>query len=171
MNCPRREVALVWDVSSTVTNELDKIKEFSKIFAQDLPIGDDVKIAVATFSNFARKNIFCDQHSTVSSFSAAVDQINGFGFLTNIRDGLAKGEELLNERGCRVDGLKTSVLVLLTDGTGNVGTKAGMLEQARLIRESGIVIFSIGIGMSTQQLQTLQQISGGFVQGFENFDK
>lgn len=129
------------------------------------------KIAVATFSNYAMKQIFCEDHDSTASFNAAIDDIGTFGFLTNIEDALRKGEELLNERGCDLKKAAKSVLVLITDGLGNVGSRASTMATARAVRKKGIMIFTIGIGISMRRREALEELSGGsqFVETFDSF--
>ena len=109
------------------------------------------KVAVVVFADSASKRIFCDQYSSKETIRSAVMAMErGKGVFTNIRDGIVKGGETLQERGCGQRPMTPTqqVLILISDGRANRGKdgKNGIIQAATELRSRGILMLAVGVG-------------------------
>ena len=109
----------------------------------------EVHASIVTFSTNAHIRIHCDEHKSKDTLEDAIldlQYIDKMEF-TNLRQGLAKGRQALNTRGCGDNNAK-QIMVVISDGNANRGDggTGGVLEEARNIRESGIEIIALGVG-------------------------
>jgi len=146
------------DVSETINPETYlKLKRFTIKIISKLYLSksvDSSKVAVVVFADSASKRIFCDEYSSIAAVSSAIMAMKrGNGVFTNIRDGILKGGEALQERGCgkRLKTPTQQVLVLISDGRANRGEggKDGIIRTATEIRSRGVLILAIGVGTKT----------------------
>ena len=105
-----------------------------------------------SFADFARKDIFCNEHSSSTSINTAIDALTQSGLMTNIQDGLEMAQQVLLEKGC---GMRTNIfnriIILITDGQANRGKdQSGPIKPAETIRATGTIIFAVGVGSVNQ---------------------
>ena len=124
-------------------------KRFAKDLMTEIMISPDgSRGGVVTFADFATKEIFCNQHTSTALINAAINGLTQHGELTNIQDGLEKGQEVLLERGCgERTAIRNRIIILITDGVANRGKdQNGPIEPAKQIRNTGTIIFAVGVG-------------------------
>jgi Ca-activated chloride channel family protein len=164
-------------------NRLETVKRVFKEFVdgnkKDLPGRPSDLIGMVVFSRYA--DTLCPltlSHEALNEFLKQTQLVNrreedG----TAIGDALALAaarlrsaeEELSRQNSLRLKGgeeksteIKSKVIILLTDGQNNSG-KRTPLEAAKLAREWGIKIYTIGIG-GGETFQTVSTIFGNFKQ-------
>ena len=111
------DFGFVADVSASVENHWDDEKSFIKKLVETIVISEEGgRAAVTSFSNEAALQIKFDDHTTYSTFEAALDQIPYVGSTTKIDMGL---EVALDEMFQVFNGMRPDVhqtMVLITDG-------------------------------------------------------
>jgi len=133
------EISWVLDVSGTISeDDFKQTQEFVKTVTTKIGLGYGNKVAVTIFGNHGHQKIKCQDFTKIHDFVKAVHALPRLPQeYTNTRDGIEKGQELLEKYGCgqRKDAKK--VLILLTDGLANegIGNEEGLIESAKHIQE------------------------------------
>ena len=153
------DVLFVLDNSGSISNV-----NYGKMmtFVEDLALSFDVgpaktRLGTITFANDAvtrfHLNTFNDSLDIVGELMAMRRQSGG----TNTADALrlAREDGLLEANGARVDYLK--VLIVITDGKSR--DTPATLEQAQLLRNEGVLVFSVGVGRNLD-IPELKGIAG-----------
>ncbi|XP_046844438.1 uncharacterized protein LOC124438363 isoform X2 [Xenia sp. Carnegie-2017] len=141
------DLGFILDSSGSVgQSNFRRMKNFVKDLTNFYNIGvHETRVSVLTFASSSRINIRFDQFSNKRFFDAAVDNIYYTDGSTYTASALylAYNKMYTSAYGARSAEFK-KVLVILTDGQseGNVN------NPTRLLKNSGIVIFSVGIGLS-----------------------
>ena len=170
-------LVLTFDVSWSVTSQLDKMKRAGTAFIDALA-GTRGKIAITKFATAGSPvREFTSLDATgVSNLKNAITGLqipsNSRDYYTNWLDGLTKSQAAASGAG---NGLGT-VVVFITDGNPNTidTSKPGEFENsgnynagaapaitvANSIKDSGIRVFGISVGDDSGQLQRVQKVSG-----------
>ena len=148
--CHIWEFTLVLDVSKSISpRQWLNVKTISKGIIETIGIQKlENRVGLVTFSDFAKKEIFCDDNVTVEYFKRVIEGLEQSGEYGNLEGGLRKGREILNEKGCgkRFDATR-KVLILVTDTVALKGNRLKSLyDTTSKIRNDGINIYAIGTG-------------------------
>ena len=145
------EISWVLDVSGTITAEnFKQTQRFVKSVMSRIGLGHGNKVAVTIFGNEGQQKIFCSNFTRIPDFLNAVDGLPRLPKeYTNTRDGLEKGQELLENFGCGEHKETNKLIVLLTDGLANrgVGQENGLIEAAKKIQnhhKTTILVVAVG---------------------------
>ena len=155
------DVGFVLDSSGSLKNDYDKEKDFLKALAATFGVSDDgARAGVVTFSYYTENSIKLNDHTKLSTFNDAVDNIALMGSTTRIDKALrmVQKDMFTIANGARPGVNK--VLIVLTDGSQ---TKDAGAEDpgdvAKELRDSGIRVISIGIGKGVNPTE-LARIAG-----------
>ena len=156
------DVGFVLDSSGSLRNDYGKEKDFLKSLAATFGISDDGgRAGVVTFSYYTEHSIKLNDHTDLSSFNDAVDNIALMGSTTRIDKALRLTQkEMFTLANGHRPGV-SKLLVVLTDGsqTQDAGAEDPG-DVADEIRKSGINILTVGIGKGVNKTE-LAHISGG----------
>ena len=165
LGCSPLEVSWVLDVSGTISaDDFKETKEFVKTVTTKIGLGFGNKVAVTIFGNEGQQKILCSNFTKIHDFVKAVDALPRLPKeYTNTRDGLEKGQELLEKYGCGEQNDAKKVLILLTDGLANegVGQEKGLIKAAKHIqekKETAILVVAVG-KFSNHQLKKMVPMS------------
>ena len=155
------DVGFILDSSGSMSRDYGKEKQILKKVAALFGISSSKSRAgVVTFSYFSELSIKLSDHSNISSFNQAVDNIPLMGSTTRIDRALrlAQKELFSLANGGRTN--VTKLLILLTDGTQTPDSGAeDPGDVADELRADGINIFAVGIGNGINQTE-LAEIAG-----------
>lgn len=168
------DVGFILDSSGSLRKDYTKEKNFLKAVATKFGVSSmGTRIGVLTFSYFSELSIKLSDHSDISSFNQAVDNIPLMGSTTRIDRALrlAQKEMFSFANGGRAGVPK--LLILLTDGSQ---TQDAFAEEPRYVagalRANGINIVVVGIGNAVNKTE-LKEIAGNWDSVYlpDNFDK
>ncbi len=134
-----RDIVLVLDASGSMSGTpIQEAKNAAAKFIQTvMDSKEDASISVVTYDNSAVT--VSPLTSNKESLLSAVDRISSGGG-TDIEAGLARAEQLLNERNA-----KKKSIVLLSDGLPNDGkTGDSLIEYAASIKDQDVYIYTLG---------------------------
>jgi uncharacterized protein YegL len=145
-----QDVAFVLDESGSIAaGDFARMKTSVQTWAQSQVFGPlNVAAGVVQFSGDARLSI--PMTTVKASFTNAVGAIYQRGGSTNITDGLREAQNELNLRGRGSSAQR--IYIVQTDGAANVETNA-LPTVANAIKQSGGVIFAVGVGPAVDQNQ------------------
>ena len=156
------DVGFILDSSGSLKEDYSKEKDFLKVLAGTFGVSaNGSRAGVVTLSYYTEHSIKLNDHTDLSSFSAAVDKIPLMGSTTRIDKALrlTKKEMFSAANGGRTGVPK--VVILLTDGsqTQDVGAEDPG-DVADELRKDGINILVVGIGSGINATE-LAHIAGG----------
>ena len=156
------DVGFVLDSSGSLRNDYDKEKDFLKALAATFGVSDDgARAGVVTFSYYTEHSIKLNEHTKLSTFNEAVDNIKLMGSTTRIDKALRMTQKDMFSipNGGRPGVNK--VLIVLTDGTQtqDVGAEDPG-DVADELRKMGIRVLTVGIGKGINATE-LAHIAGG----------
>ena len=132
------DVGFILDSSGSLRTEYHKEKDFLKALAGAFDISPDgSRAGVVTFSSRSKHSIKMSDHTDITSFNTAVDNIPLMGFQTRIDRALRQAQKELfaPANGGRPE-IK-DILILLTDGTQTKSKSAedpgDIAEEIRLV--------------------------------------
>lgn len=145
------------DVSGTITqSNFENTQSFVKSVVSEIGIQGN-SIGVASYGNYASIDIPCEKYNDIPGFNSGVDRIRRRpNELTNTRDGIEKGEDIINQ--CSGPKDIPQVMILVTDGLANRGKGAvdGLIEEAKAIQARGTTLLVIAVGsFSLHQLEKM----------------
>ena len=116
----------------------------------------NVRVGLVIYSTRVHIQFHLGSHNTKSAILDAIEKVPYITGNTNTADGLATiGTSMfVDKNGDRPD--VENIAILVTDGQSNINSRRTMPEAVKL-RDSGIKIFSVGIGLT--QTQEIRQIS------------
>jgi len=161
LECSPLEISWVVDVSGTISeDDFKQTQEFIKTVMTKIGLGYGNKVGVTIFGNHGHQKIKCQDFTKIHDFVNAVDALPRLPQeYTNTRDGIEKGQELLEKYGCGVHKDAKKVIILLTDGLANegVGQEEGLIESAKHIQDvKGTTILVVAVGkFSDHQLKKM----------------
>ena len=171
LECSPVHLAFVLDVSGTISaGDFQKTQTFVKSVIGNIGVSGN-KVGVVTYGDLANIDINCTQYSDLDSFNSDVDKLNRKNGLTNTRDGIEKGEEVLD--ACYKDPNVTRIIILVTDGMANDGVDGedGLIQEAQAIQNRGTTLFIVAVGMfSRSQIDNMTVPSNIFTTMEEGFD-
>ncbi|XP_065672703.1 uncharacterized protein LOC105845300 isoform X5 [Hydra vulgaris] len=150
------DVGFLLDSSGSLIREYPQEKEFLKSLASTFKISNNgAHAGVVTFSSQAVLSIKLNKYFDQTLFNNSVDDIKHFNGGTRIDLALEKSLEMFDElNGARKN--VPQILFLLTDGEqfpiDDVIAK-NLEELAKRVRDRGIIIFAIGIGIGVKMSQ------------------
>ena len=155
------DVGFVLDSSGSLRNDYSKEKDFLKALAATFGVSDDASRAgVVTFSYYTEHSIKLNDHTDLSSFNKAVDDIALMGSTTRIDKALRlTQQEMFSIANGGRPGVN-KVLIVLTDGsqTQDAGAEdPGVVAEE--LRNSGIRVLAVGIGKGVNGTE-LARIAG-----------
>ena len=149
------DIGFILESTDSVKAEHRKAKEFLKFFAASFGISSkETRAGVVTFSYFGELSIKLSDHSDISSFNLAVDNIKLMGSTARIDKALCLAQRKLFSlaNGGRLGVPK--LLILLTYSSPVQNARVG--EIADELRADGINILVVGIGRSMNATELLQ---------------
>ena len=155
------DVGFVLDSSGSLRNDYSKEKDFLKALAATFGVSDDASRAgVVTFSYYTEHSIKLNDHTDLSSFNKAVDDIALMGSTTRIDKALRlTQQEMFSIANGGRPGVN-KVLIVLTDGSQTQDAAAedpGVVAEE--LRNSGIRVLAVGIGKGVNGTE-LARIAG-----------
>ena len=155
------DVGFMLDSSGSLRKNYAKKKDFLKAVATKIGVSSTgPRLGVVTFSYFSELSIKLSDHSNISSFKNAVDNILLMGSKTRIGQALRLAQEELFSfsNGGRAGIPK--LLILLTDGRQKQDAGASQRgDIADELRADGINILAVGIGQGVNKTE-LREIAG-----------
>nr|XP_047141815.1 serine-rich adhesin for platelets isoform X2 [Hydra vulgaris] len=157
-NC-RYEVAFVLDASESINpTTFNDEKLFVGNLVKNLGISENGnKVSVVLFSSKATEAIYCDEYQDEKLFNRALKNLTQNGQFTNIEDGVDKGKNILQKRGCGVQADALKLMVVFTDGAANIGNSVNpmngsqdLANAAKSARYSGIKIIAVAVGKKVE---------------------
>ncbi|XP_031574613.1 uncharacterized protein LOC116308348 isoform X2 [Actinia tenebrosa] len=148
ISCCKAEVGIMLDESGSVIDEdFKREKDFVNAMANGFGNygPDGIQMGVITFSTGAAVDIKLNQYRNKQDFVNAVNRIVQFRGWTYTNKALDLARTHLFKPGNGVRKGVTKVLVIITDGVSTPGI-ASLKEPVRLLKESHVNIFTIGIG-------------------------
>ena len=149
------DIGFILESTDSVKAEHRKAKEFLKFFAASFGISSKgTRAGVVTFSYFGELSIKLSDHSDISSFNLAVDNIKLMGSTARIDKALCLAQRKLFSlaNGGRLSVPK--LLILLTYSSPVQNARVG--EIADELRADGINILVVGIGRYMNATELLQ---------------
>ena len=149
------DIGFILESTGSVRAEHRKAKEFLKFFAASFGISSKgTRAGVITFSYFGELSIKLSDHSDISSFNLAVDNIKLMGSTARIDKALCLAQRKLFSlaNGGRLGVPK--LLILLTYSSPVQNARVG--EIADELRADGINILVVGIGRYMNATELLQ---------------
>ena len=149
------DIGFILESTDSVKAEHRKAKEFLKFFAASFGISSkETRAGVVTFSYFGELSIKLSDHSNISSFNRAVDNITLMGSTARIDKALCLAQRKLFSlaNGGRLGVPK--LLILLTYSSPVQNARVG--EIADELRADGINILVVGIGRYMNATELLQ---------------
>ena len=149
------DIGFILESTDSVKAEHRKAKEFLKSFAASFGISSKgTRAGVVTFSYFGELSIKLSDHSDISSFNLAVDNIKLMGSTARIDKALCLAQRKLFSlaNGGRLGVPK--LLILLTYSSPVQNARVG--EIADELRADGINILVVGIGRYMNATELLQ---------------
>ena len=149
------DIGFILESTDSVKAEHRKAKEFLKFFAASFGISSKgTRAGVVTFSYFGELSIKLSDHSDISSFNLAVDNIKLMGSTARIDKALCLAQRKLFRlaNGGRLGVPK--LLILLTYSSPVQNARVG--EIADELRADGINILVVGIGRYMNATELLQ---------------
>jgi hypothetical protein len=144
----RIDVALLIDTSSSMADltsggrpKIDAARAAATTFVDQLNLGAGDQASIVWFSDQAAV-----EQQLTSSRMLLASALGGLSLHRSTRIDLGIGAAREELTGVRHRDVNTPVMIVLTDGRANPVPAEVAVEQARLAKESGIVVFSIGIG-------------------------
>ncbi|XP_021375374.1 cartilage matrix protein-like [Mizuhopecten yessoensis] len=130
-----------------------KVLEFLEafLFHDDIDSGT-VRVGVVGYSSDANVEFFLNQYSTTDTLYKAIDNIQYMLGNTNTAAGLrvTRSAMFTVDHGDRPDA--ENIAIIVTDGVSNVNSR-NTIPEAEMMRNSGIKIYAIGVGLvETQEL-------------------
>ncbi|ELT92983.1 hypothetical protein CAPTEDRAFT_220507 [Capitella teleta] len=139
------DIAFVIDSSGSVREEnFQKMKDFVNIMIDNLNVDEEQSnVAVVTFSDVAKVRLNLNEYNTRQELKDAIDAIPYDRGTTNTADALRilRNDVFIESNG-DVPALK-NIAIVLTDGGSNKFEDT--LEEARLTRQAGINVISVGV--------------------------
>ena len=165
------DVGFILDSSGSLRKNYAKEKDFLKAVAAKIGFNSiGPRVGVVTFSYFSELNIKLSDHSDISSFKQAVDNIPLMGLTTRIDKALCLAQEELFSfsNGGRADVPK--ILILLTDGSQTGASQPSDITEE--LQADGINILAVGIGQGVDKTE-LREIAGNLQSVYisDSFDK
>ena len=156
------DVGFLLDSSGSLALEYGIEKDFLKLLAAAFGVSKDgSRAGVITFSYHVELSIKLHDHTNITSFWAAVNEIQFMSSKTFIDKALHLADtDLFTESNGGRPGV-AKLIVLLTDGTQT--KEAGYENPAHIaerLRKEGINILVVGIGTNTSEKE-LANIAGG----------
>ena len=152
------DIGFILESTDSVKAEHRKAKEFLKFFAASFGINSKgTRAGVVTFSYFGELSIKLSDHSDISSFNLAVDNITLMGSTARIDKALCLAQRKLFSlaNGGRLGVPK--LLILLTYSSPVQNARVGDLKEiADELRADGINILVVGIGRYMNATELLQ---------------
>lgn len=149
--CSPLEISWVLDVSGTITEKnFKQTQRFVKSVMSKIGLGHGNKVAVTIFGDHGHQKIKCQDFDKIHDFLKAVDALPRLPKeYTNTRDGLEKGQKLLENYGCGEHKQTNKLIVLLTDGLANrgEGQELGLIKAAKHIQDdlkTTILVVAVG---------------------------
>jgi collagen type VI alpha len=139
------DIAFVIDSSGSVREEnFQKMKDFVNVMIDNLNVAEEQSnVAVVTFSDTATVRFNLSAYNSRQELKDAIDDIPYDRGTTNTADALrVLRTEVFTENNGDVPALK-NIAIVLTDGGSNKFEDT--LEQARLTRQAGINLISVGV--------------------------
>ena len=152
------DIGFILDSTGSVRVDYRKEKEFLKFFTSSFGVSSKgTRAGVVTFSNVSELSIKLNDHSDISSFHQAVDNIPLMGLTGKIDKALRLAQRKLFSltNGGRVGVPK--LLILLTDGSQAQDAGAADLKEiADELRADGIDILVVGVGSHIKKTELIQ---------------
>ncbi|XP_036358133.1 uncharacterized protein LOC115210527 [Octopus sinensis] len=145
--CPARaDIVFVLDSSASIgKSNFQKVLNFVTTISNRFTIGpDQVQIGIDSFDSATRTEFALDSYNDTSSLLAAINKIRYHGGSTHTGEGL---ERLFSQSMTFSNGLRpnvTRIAILITDGQSN--GPVNVQSEAQKIKNSGILLFTVGIG-------------------------
>jgi Mg-chelatase subunit ChlD len=140
------------ETTPTGGTKLDAAIEAAGIFLAHLQLGSGDQAAIITFNvEAAVLQTLTDDRSLLDTALAAITTAEK----TRIHLGMEKARHELASDRRNLD--NTPVMIVLTDGRSNPDPVSLAVEQARLAKDEGVVVFTIGLGneIDTDALQEM----------------
>ncbi|XP_069108198.1 cartilage matrix protein-like [Argopecten irradians] len=150
----RQDIVFILDMSTSVgSSNFNKVLEFLSTFLlhDDVDSGI-VRVGVVGYSTDAEVEFYLDQYSTSDSLDKAIRNIRYRFGNTNTAAALnlARTTLFTADRGDRGDA--QNIAIIVTDGVSNMNSRQ-TIPEAEMMRESGIQIYAIGVGLvETEEL-------------------
>lgn len=138
------DLAFIVDTSGSIGyfNFIDMLG-FMKKVTRGLNIGPgDSQVAVVSFSNTARLEFGFEEHQDHASLERAMNIINYDAGGTATNKGIKLARESVFETSSRKSA--TKVALVITDGSSD--SFQDTINEAKITKEAGIVLFALGIG-------------------------
>lgn len=139
----KADIVFILDSSGSVgRQDFEKTKEFFKTMVGGFQIGpNNVRMASVTFSSLVRDTFQFNEFNAVESLRKRVLEIPYDSGGTNTHRALQYAR-VTSFSHARSDVSK--IAVVITDGKSN--SKSKTLDEAEKLRNSGVIIFSVGVG-------------------------
>ena len=149
------DIGFILESTESVKAEHRKAKEFLKFFAASFGISSKgTRAGVVTFSYFGELSIKLSDHSDISSFNQAVDNITLMGSTARIDKALCLAQRKLFSLANGGRPGVPKLLILLTYSSPVQNARVG--EIADELRADGINILVVGIGRYINATELLQ---------------
>ena len=149
------DIGFILESTDSVKAEHRKAKEFLKFFAASFGISSKgTRAGVVTFSYFGELSIKLSDHSDISSFNLAVDNIKLMGSTARIDKALCLAQRKLFSLANGGRPGVPKLLILLTYSSPVQNARVG--EIADELRADGINILVVGIGRYINATELLQ---------------
>ena len=165
-------VFLLDDSQHMLDSTFEKVKQFMKSIVSAFNIGDNgVRVGSVSFSKWIENNFHLNHHSNMSNVLNAIDTIKRrkrISFINSALDYL-RTQSFAVANGDRPEA--PNVAIIITDGKLEKDTKT--LKAARYIKNTGVIMFVIGVGPEVQVSNLAMfgsEPSSEFVYTTDNFD-
>lgn len=154
------DIGIAIDSSSSIyQSDWEHMKSFLGSFVDSVKIGQsNVKISVMSFSSAAQIEIKFADSSNADELKAKIKQLNYIGGFTRTDLALKLAKDLMfqSSNGARSDAKK--IFVVLTDGAvlgrdATINWSDSIINPAKELKDSGVEVFSGGIGADVSQLE------------------
>lgn len=171
------DTVFVLDVSGTIAAnvDFDNVRIFVKTIINRTGVSETGnRVAVATFSDNAMIEVYCDKNDSSESLEKKVDNIKSSGTLTNMLEGITEGYKALKMGDCDFSRAnRRKVMILITDGQANEGGKGiqDLYDKAKQIRDQDVTIYGIAVGPRANS-KSLARVTGSDYRVFKpaNFE-
>ncbi|XP_048582331.1 uncharacterized protein LOC5506315 isoform X2 [Nematostella vectensis] len=154
-SCCKADVGLILDESGSVSDEdFVRMTNFVASMAGGFDNfgADGIQMGVITFSTNPTMRIKFNQFGNKNDFMTAIQGIRQHGGWTYTDKALDMArEQLFTSAGGGRNGI-TKILLVVTDGV-STGSLVSLKEPIRKLRENGINIFSVGVGLRTNKAE------------------
>lgn len=156
------DVGFILDSSFSLRNEYSDEKRFVKELASTLGITDyGNRASVVTFSSESKLSIKFNDHFMTEAFNRAVDGIPLMGQQTRIDKALRTVQKYMFSEVNGARPYVPHILILLTDGSQTYRSGAeNPAIAAQELRDSGVILFVIGIGSDKLDTNEMKNIAG-----------